>query len=71
MDDRIKFENAIVYAKVDVLKEMVEQGNLIVVRRHVKFAKKMQKLCATPETNTKYIEMVDYLKSKCKCTWFL
>lgn len=71
MDDRMKFENAVIYAKVNVLKEMVENGELIVVRRHVKLAKKMQKKCATPDTNDKYLEMIKFLKSKCKCKWFL
>jgi len=71
MDNRIEFENAIVHANVNVLKNMVDKGDLIVVRRHVKLAKKMQQLCATPETEKNYIEMVSYLKSKCKCKYFL
>lgn len=71
MDNRIEFENALVHANVNVVKDMVERGDLIVVRRHVKFAKKMQKLCATPENEKDYIEMISYLKSKCKCKYFL
>ena len=71
MDSRIEFENALVHANVDALKNMVEKEELRVVRRHVKLAKKIQKMCATPENEQEYIKMIEYLKSKCKCKYFL
>lgn len=65
------FEKAIIYGNVNVLKDMVDRGELIVVRRHVKFAKEMKRKCSTPETEQNYIDTINFLKSECKCKVFL
>lgn len=74
IDNRSKFDKAMIYGDVATIKKMVDDKELIVVRRHVKLAKKYNKeLGGATDTGSagNYKEMVTYLKSQCKCKWFL
>ena len=70
-ESRIMFNKAIVYGDVKTLEEMVKNGKLIVTRRHVKLAKKYRDKCSTSETACNYYNTIHYLKSQCKCSYFL
>lgn len=63
----MQFEKALANGDVHTIKNMVETGNLIVTKKHVKLVRKYQKHA---DDASMYSELLAYLESQCKHSWF-